>query len=237
MRTCDISSTGSQLDTVICRGMMVVVVAVHLVTGTRLTLGLGLVYTVSYSALGKGAQGDNPPKPNYQMLSSSYERIPDDQHPVEEAPYGGQSSRYTDDPAAADVQHERPPIYYGEGPFDPPSSEEESIGDKEEDEPQPSGEDEFGDAELQLSAKERKVCVLFCARTTRQRGVLSCVLTCHFQAETFLTSCAGDLTRCARRISGTNRNNCWKRIFRNCDSNPWIAETDYGSHIRRDILS
>ena len=33
MRTCDISSTGSQLDTVICRGMMVVVVAVHLVTG------------------------------------------------------------------------------------------------------------------------------------------------------------------------------------------------------------
>ena len=171
------------------------------------------------------------------MLSSSYERIPDDQHPVEEAPYGGQSSRYTDDPAAADVQHERPPIYYGEGPFDPPSSEEESIGDKEEDEPQPSGEDEFGDAELQLSAKERKVCVLFCARTTRQRGVLPRVLTCRFQAETILTSRASDFTRRARRLGGTNRNICCNCIFRSCGSKPWNAEADYGSHIRRDILS
>lgn len=108
------------------------------------------------------------------MLSSSYERIPDDHRPVEEASHGAQSSRYTDDPAAANVRDERPPIYYGEGPFDPPSSEDESIlGDKEEeeDEPQPLGEDEFGDAELQLSATERKVCVLFCACTTRQRVV------------------------------------------------------------------
>lgn len=89
------------------------------------------------------------------MRSSSYERIPDDQGQVEET-RPVERLHYTDD--------ERPPIYYGEGPFDPPSSEDESTVDDKEGERQATGEVEDGDVELQLSATLRKVCTVFCAR-------------------------------------------------------------------------
>lgn len=167
-------------------------------------------------------------------MRSSYERIPDDQRPVEDALPS--SARYTDNPAAASVLDGRPPIYYGEGPFDPPSSEDVSVLEDKEEDPQPLGEDEY-DAELQLSATERKVCALFCARTTRRRGVPSCMLTCHFHAETIFTSRAGHFARCARRLGGINRNNRSNRIFGSCDFKPWISENNYGSYIQRDILS
>lgn len=88
------------------------------------------------------------------MRSSSYERIPDDQGHIEET-RPREVSHYTDD--------ERPPIYYGEGPFDPPSSEDESVDDKEG-EAQAPGEVEDDDVELQLSATLRKVCTVFFAR-------------------------------------------------------------------------
>jgi len=89
------------------------------------------------------------------MRSSSYERIPDDQGQVEETrPVEG--LHYADD--------ERPPIYYGEGPFDPPSSEDESALDDKEGETQAPGEVENDDVELQLSATLRKVFTVFCAR-------------------------------------------------------------------------
>ncbi|KAF8335110.1 dipeptidyl aminopeptidase [Amanita rubescens] len=82
------------------------------------------------------------------MRSSSYERIPDDQLGQVQESRPVEGLHYTDD--------ERPPIYYGEGPFDPPSSEDESTVDDKEGETQATGEVEDDDVELQLSATLRK---------------------------------------------------------------------------------
>lgn len=57
MRTCDISNTGSQLDTVICRGMMVVAVqCVHLVTDAA-DSGVRVIHILSYFGIGKRGTG------------------------------------------------------------------------------------------------------------------------------------------------------------------------------------
>ena len=79
------------------------------------------------------------------MNSTSYERLPatEEQDHTEEIEFAN-PSRYSDDPDVLDI---RPPIYYGEGPFDPPSSSEESLLDDKEEEPLSPGRAEYGDTE------------------------------------------------------------------------------------------
>ncbi|KAK2467357.1 hypothetical protein APHAL10511_000592 [Amanita phalloides] len=70
------------------------------------------------------------------MHQTSYERLPTVIEPDEPSDYH----------SPLEDGH-RPPVYYGEGPFDPPSSEDESLF--EDKEPQsPLGQAEFGDAGL-----------------------------------------------------------------------------------------
>lgn len=51
------------------------------------------------------------------MASSNYERLPQEGEGSGDAPY--------DERASTHSGPVRPPTYYGEGPFDPPSSEDE----------------------------------------------------------------------------------------------------------------
>ncbi|KAF8638411.1 hypothetical protein AX17_002236 [Amanita inopinata Kibby_2008] len=94
------------------------------------------------------------------MRSSSYERLPNESE-LNEARQIMQSSHYTEDLGLGDdlgSYQVRPPTYYGEGPFDPPSSEDEgeSLLEKEVNEPQSPGRAERGDAELDWRNRPEK---------------------------------------------------------------------------------
>ncbi|PFH50952.1 hypothetical protein AMATHDRAFT_80539 [Amanita thiersii Skay4041] len=91
-------------------------------------------------------------------MSASYEPISDDDEELTKVTHTTESSSHYADHHGANRYFVRPPTYYNEGPFDPPSSEDEgeSLLDKEDDEPRSPGRAERGNITPGRETVERK---------------------------------------------------------------------------------
>jgi hypothetical protein len=102
------------------------------------------------------------------MRPRDYQPIPNDQEEEEEGEIiketeVAESSSHL---ARTKITDGRPPTYYGEGPFDPPSSEDESLLDAKEEESRPlsPGRAEYGETGSRRSnaANNNKVRMCVC---------------------------------------------------------------------------